>query len=125
MTDPTEDFAALFEASIKAKRVREGQTVEGRIVAIGPQVAFIDVGGKGEATIDVSELKDEDGDIEVSVGDRIQAVVVSTDGGLVLSRRLALGAATARQLEDAFRSALPVEGKVEKVVKGGYEVRIG
>ena len=51
-------------------------------------------------------------------------MVVSTTGGLTLSRRLARGAATQRQLEDAFHSGLPVEGKVEKAVKGGYEVRI-
>jgi small subunit ribosomal protein S1 len=124
VTDSTEDFAAMFEASIKAKRFREGQTLEGRIVAIGPEVAFVDVGGKGEASIDVEELKDEDGDIEVAVGDRIQAMVVSTAGGLQLSRKLARGAATDRQLEDAFRTGLPVEGKVENEVKGGYEVRI-
>src|SRR5207302_7017938 len=34
-------------------------------------------------------------------------------------------AATNRQLEDAFRAGLPVEGKIERDVKGGYEVRIG
>src|SRR3954464_5646710 len=124
VTESTDDFAAMFEASVKTKRLREGQTVEGRIVSIGPEVAFVDVGGKGEATIEVSELKDEDGDIEVAVGDRIQAMVVSTAGGLQLSRKLARGAATDRQLEDAFRTGLPVEGKVEKAVKGGYEVRI-
>ncbi|HVH56675.1 MAG TPA: S1 RNA-binding domain-containing protein, partial [Vicinamibacterales bacterium] len=84
----TEDFAAMFEASLKAKRIEQGQTIEGTIVAIGPEVAFVDVGGKGEATIDVDELKDADGDIEVAVGDRIQATVVSTVGGLTLSRRL-------------------------------------
>src|SRR3954451_8739961 len=125
VTESTEDFAAMFEASVKTRRLREGQTLEGTIVAIGPEVAFVDVGGKGEATIEVSELKDEDGDIEVAVGDRIQAMVVSTAGGLQLSRKLARGAATDRQLEDAFRTGLPVEGKVEKAVKGGYEVRIG
>ena len=124
MSDSTEDFAALFEASIKAKRFKEGQTLEGRIVAIGPEVAFVDVGGKGESTIDVDELKDEDGDIEVAVGDRVQAVVVSVAGGLQLSRRLARGAATNRQLEDAFRAGLPVEGKVESEIKGGYDVRV-
>jgi small subunit ribosomal protein S1 len=59
------------------------------------------------------------------VGDRIQAVVVSTGGGLTLSRRLARKAATNRQLEDAFHTGLPVEGKVERVVKGGFEVQIG
>src|SRR5258705_8795710 len=114
----------MFEASIKAKRVEKGQTIEGTIVAIGPEVAFVDVGGKGEATIEVDELKDADGDLEVAVGDRIQAMVVSTTGGLTLSRKLARGAATERQLEDAFRAGLPVEGKVEKAVKGGYEVSI-
>jgi small subunit ribosomal protein S1 len=126
MSDGSEDdFAALFEASLKSKHIEQGQTIEGTIVAIGPEVAFVDVGGKGEATIDVAELKDEDGDIEVAVGERIQAVVVSTSGGLVLSRRLARGAASARQLEDAYRAGLPVQGKVEREVKGGYEVRVG
>jgi small subunit ribosomal protein S1 len=125
VNDRTEDFAAMFEASLKAKRVEQGQTIEGRIVAIGPEVAFVDVGGKGEATIEVGELKNDQGELEVSVGDRIQAVVVSTQGGLTLSRKLALGAATQRQLEDAFHSRLPVEGRIEGVVKGGYEVRIG
>ena len=125
MTEPDEDFAAMFEASLQPKRFRQGQTIEGTIVAIGPEVAFVDVGGKGEAMIEIDELKDAEGDLEVAVGDRIQAMVVSTVGSLTLSRRLARGAATDRQLEDAFRTGLPVEGKVEKAVKGGYEVRIG
>jgi small subunit ribosomal protein S1 len=116
--EPVEDFAAVLEASIQAKRCERGQTVEGTIVAIGPEVAFVDVGGKGEATIDIDELK-------AAVGDRVQAGVVSTAGGLTLSRNLARGAATERQLEDAFHAGLPVGGKVERAVKGGFEVRIG
>jgi small subunit ribosomal protein S1 len=124
VTDPTDDFASMFEASLKARRIEQGQTIEGTVVAIGPEVAFVDVGGKGEATIDIDEVKDADGRLEVAVGDRISAVVVSTAGGLTLSRKLARGAATARQLEEAFHTGLPVEGKVEKTVKGGYEVRI-
>ena len=124
VTEPEEDFAAMFEASYQAKRFERGETIEGAIVAIGPDVAFVNVGGKGEAVIELDELKGDDGVLEVAVGDRIQAVVVSTEGGLTLSRKLARGAATARQLEDAFHAGLPVEGKVEKAVKGGYEVRI-
>jgi small subunit ribosomal protein S1 len=124
VSETDEDFAALFEASTQAKRLEKGQTTVGTIVAIGPEVAFVNVGGKGEATIDVAELKNDDGVLEIAVGDPIEATVVSTSGGVVLSRRLALGAATVRQLEDAFRAGLPVEGKVEEVVKGGYQVRI-
>lgn len=124
MTDQ-EDFAAMFEASLKkARRFARGQTVEGTLVGFGAKVAFVDVGGKGEAEIDLAELKDADGNVEVSVGDRIQAIVVSTSGGIVLSCKGVRNAATQRELEDAFRAGLAVEGKVDKVVKGGYEVRI-
>jgi small subunit ribosomal protein S1 len=125
LSEPDEDFASMFEASIQAKRIDKGQTIDGRIVAIGAEVAFVNVGGKGEAVIELAELKNDEGVLEVAVGDQIQAVVVSTEGGLTLSRRLARGAATDRQLEDAYRSGLSVEGKVEREVKGGYEVRIG
>ncbi len=124
MGDHEEDFAAMFEASVKARQFNRGQTIEGTIVGFGPKVAFVNVGGKGEAEIDLAELKDADGHVEVSVGDRIQAMVVSTGGGIVLSRKGVRNAATQRELEDAFRAGLSVEGKVEKAVKGGYEVRV-
>jgi small subunit ribosomal protein S1 len=119
-----EDFAAMFEASEQVRRIEKGQTIHGTVVAIGEDTALVDVGGKSEAEIDIAELKDQDGNLEVAAGDRIQATVVSTDGGLKLSRTLALGAASARQLEDAFNAGLPVEGKVERDVKGGYEIRM-
>lgn len=119
-----EDFAALFAASTRATRFEKGQTVEGTIVAIGPEVVFVDVGSKGEATLAVGEISRDDGTLEAGVGDRIQATIVSTTGGITLSRRLQRGAATARQLDDAFRSGLPVEGRVDSEVKGGFSVDI-
>ncbi len=124
MSEQEEDFAAMFEASVKSRRFERGQTIEGTIVAFGPDVAFVSVGGKSEAQIDLAELKGPGGDVEVSVGDRIQAMVVSTKGGIVLSRKGVRNAATQQELEDAFRAGLAVEGKVEGAVKGGYEVRI-
>jgi small subunit ribosomal protein S1 len=126
MSDPEEeDFASMLEASLQTRQLEKGELLEGAIVSIGPEVALVDVGGKGEAVIDVDELKNSEGHVEVSVGDRIQAMVVSTSGGVTLSRRLAGAAASDRQFEDAFNSGLPVEGKVERAIKGGYEVRLG
>lgn len=119
-----EDFAALFAASAQTKRFENGQHVKGVIVAIGAEQSLIDVGAKGEASIATDELKTEDGQLEVKVGDRIEATVVSTTGGITLSRKLQRRAATEQQLADAFRAGLPVDGKVEKETKGGYEVRI-
>ena len=124
VSDGADDFARMLEESLAPKFHREGETVEGTIVAIGPDVAFVDIGGKGEATMDVAELADPDSDVRPKVGDRVKAVVVSTVGGLRLSHKLARGAATRQRLEDAFRSGLPVDGHVEKSIKGGYEVRV-
>ena len=120
-----EDFARMLEEASAPKFHREGETVEGTIVAIGGDVAFVDIGGKGEATIDIEELADPESDVQVKVGDTVQAVVVSTVGGLKLSHKLARGAVTRQRLNEAFRAGLPVEGRVEKAIKGGYEVRVG
>jgi small subunit ribosomal protein S1 len=124
VSEHEEDFAAMFEASEKARQFKRGQQIEGTIVGIGSKVAFVDIGGKGEAEIDIAELKDADGRIEASVGERITAIIVSTGGGITLSCRGVRNAATQRELEDAFRSGVAVEGKVVSANKGGFEVRI-
>src|SRR4029077_17308561 len=94
VSEQEEDFATMFEASVKARRFERGQTIDGTIVALGPEVALVSVGGKSEAQIDIAELKDEDGDIDAAIGDRIRAVVVSTSGGIVLSLKGVRNAAT-------------------------------
>ena len=127
MPDLAEDegsFKEMLDQSLEARTFEEGQTITGTIVVIRSDVAFLDVGGKSEVPIDIAELKDHEGDIEVEVGDTIEATIVSTEDGPKLSRKLARGAASAAQLGDAFRAGLPVEGRVEKAIKGGYEVRI-
>ena len=124
MSEQEEDFATMFEASVKARQFKRGEAIEGTIVAIGPKIALVNIGGKGEAELDVAELKDHEGDIEVSVGDRVSAMVVSTSGGIVLSRKGVTNAASQRELEDAYHAGFAVEGKVVQEVKGGYEVRV-
>lgn len=120
-----EDFARLLEQSDEPRAFHAGETVAGTIVALGKDVAFIDVGGKGEATIDLVELADEDGNVAATVGDPLQAVVVSTAGGVKLSYKLARGAASRQALDDAFQAGLPVEGRVESAIKGGFTVSVG
>jgi small subunit ribosomal protein S1 len=118
-----EDFARMLEASFKPRPFREGDEVEGKVVAFGDDVAFVDIGAKGEATIDLEELEEDDGTLTIAVGDSVKAIVVSTTAGLKLSHKLARHAATRQALRDAFESGLGVEGRVDKVIKGGYEVR--
>jgi small subunit ribosomal protein S1 len=120
-----EDFAALFAASAQTMRFERGQTVEGTIVAIGAEISLVDIGSKGEATLATRELTNPDGVVEVAVGDRIQATIISTAGGIGLSRRLQRNAASTGRIDEAFRAGLPIEGRVDAEVKGGFSIDVG
>lgn len=126
-----EDFAALLEASEEAprQRVSEGDLVSGEVIAIGQSAAFVAIGGKGEASIDVAEFRDpETGEIQLAVGDRVEATVVddgSRGGSVVLKRVLGRGGHAAEELLRACEHGIPVEGLVTAEVKAGFDVQIG
>ncbi len=123
-----QSFAELFEESMRASpptRVEEGQEVTGKVLQVGAEWTFVDIGAKGEALIATSELLDEKGRATVKVGETVQARVLRRDGdGIVLSRVLGGGSQGRRVLEDAFDLGMPVEGVVKAVIKGGLEVEV-
>lgn len=119
-------FAELFEESFaRPVQYNPGQKVKARIVKITSEWIFIDLGGKSEGYLDRKELLDEDGNLPVREGDEIQAFFLSSDNNeLRFTTRITGGEAGRQYLEDAWRNGIPVEGLVEKEVKGGFEVRI-
>ncbi len=119
-------FADLLEESlIGAVELKPGQQVESTVLQIGKQCVFLDVGQKGEGILDRKEVQDEEGNLSVAVGDKLKAYFVSRAGGeLRFTTRLASGVAGAAQIEEAWRSGIPVEGRLEKEIKGGYEVKL-
>src|SRR6185503_18396540 len=126
INDDAEDFATLFarqEATGPALQV--GQAVKGRVFHITGEAVFVDVGGKGEAWIDRSELTDDEGKLRVAIGDEVEATVVKTGDETRLSYKLQRGAQARQALAMAADSGMPVEGKVAAVIKGGYEVTVG
>jgi small subunit ribosomal protein S1 len=130
--DKEEDFAALlaeYDAAEKKKPRRKepqpGEEVRGRIVSIGRDAAFVELGLKAEAVIDLAELRDDKGQVAVQVGDEIEArVVESKDGTVILRRVLGRGTAALEGLAQAAELAIPVEGVVGAAVKGGVEVQV-
>src|SRR5881397_2862740 len=119
-----EDFATLFAREATRPALEVGQVVKGRILQIGDETVFVDVGSKGEALIDRAELADEHGNVTLAVGDAIEATVVSTGDEIRLSHRLLQGVQARQGLAVAAETGLPVEGKVAAVIKGGYEVTV-
>jgi small subunit ribosomal protein S1 len=130
--DTREDFAAMLaasEATAKEVKIALGDLIEGRVVAIGRTSAFVTVGAKGEAEIDLAEFRDPTtGELELAIGDRIEARVVDdgrVSGSIVLKKTLGRGAHLAAELEQALEHGIAVEGVVMGENKGGFDVQIG
>ena len=66
----------------------------------------------------------EDGEMVFGTGDPLEAYVVSTDEEIILSRFLRKDQRQADMLYRAFKSGMPVEGKVTAVNKWGLGVEI-
>ncbi len=126
-----EDFAALLAASEAnaSPPLAAGEVVSGRVIALGASSAFVEIGGKGEAVIDVAEFLDpESGALQLAVGDRIEATVVDdgrSSGTVVLKRTVGRGGHVPGELEQALAHGIAVEGLVTGENKGGYDVQFG
>ena len=121
-----ERFDQLFEEkTTRHARLQPGDKVEAVIVGISGEHVFLDAGGKSEGVLNAAELRDEAGELKVSVGDRLQVYFLSSRGGeTAFTTRLGSGQITSRELEEAFNAGIPVEGTVSAEVKGGFSVMI-
>ena len=121
-----ESFAELLQESfVKPVRFSPGQKVEAKIVKISAEWIFLDLGGKSEGYLERKELLDEEGNLSVIEGDVIQAYFLSTrNNDLRFTTKITGGEAGRHYLEEAWQSGIPVEGLVEKEIKGGFEVKI-
>lgn len=122
-----ESFAELFEQSLSGASgwLTPGQQVTGRVLKISAEWVFFDTGQKGEGIIDRKELLDLDGNLTVKEGDSISAFFLSSrQGEMRFTTKVGGGASGGSQLEEAWRTGIPVEGVVEKEIKGGYEIKL-
>jgi small subunit ribosomal protein S1 len=121
-----ENFAELLNKSfVQSDKLEPGQKVKGIISKIGEDWVFIDFGGKSEGYLDKKELLDEHGEISVKEGDTINAHFLSSQNGEQLfTTQIRGGDAGRMHMEEAWRNGIPLEGTVEKEVKGGFEIKV-
>jgi small subunit ribosomal protein S1 len=131
--DDEEDFAALLAASERTARREKplavGDRVRGRVIAVGTMQAFVALGGKAEAVIDVMEFRDPgSGEVTLAEGDEIEATIVddgARSGQMVLKRVAGRGGHVPGELEQAYAHRVAVEGLVTGENKGGFDVQLG
>ena len=123
----SESFAALFEESLKRAEMRTGEVITAEVVRIEHNHVVVNAGLKSEAYIAVSEFKNDQGELEVQVGDFVSVAVDAVENGYgdtILSRDKAKRLASWMSLEKALESGDFVTGTTGMKVKGGLKVMV-
>ncbi len=124
----TDDFAAMFEASVEASPMREGQVVEGIITGIEKDQAIVDVGLKTEGRIDLREFYEPGSDNQLKVGDTVEVFLERIENALgqaILSRDKARREESWVKMSKFHEKEEPVKGTIVGRVKGGFTVDLG
>jgi small subunit ribosomal protein S1 len=125
-TESQESFEELLnQTNVSPIRLNPGEKIEAVIIKISKEWVFIDIGGKSEGYIPIDEFVDNEGDIKIKEGDTINAYFLSSrNNEMLFATRLTGDTMGNEHLEEAYHNRIPVEGLVEKEIKGGYEVKI-
>lgn len=140
-----DSFAAMFEENARTTAtttkaggavsagassrvsIRIGASVEGVVVHVGRDDVFVELEGKRQAFIDTDALRNDQGEVEIQVGDKLRARVIEVDDRAGTIRLAKAGGKTVDVggVMQAQEAGVPVEGKITGVNKGGYEVDLG
>jgi small subunit ribosomal protein S1 len=120
------EFAELFSASLKEQQERpeRDKILEGTVVRVDPDTVLVDVGRKSERFVPISEFRDSEGNVSVSIGDKVK-VVSSRDGGNKFSKRRADQMAAWETINEAGGEGAVLEGTITGKTNGGFTVAIG
>ena len=105
------------------EQLEEGQMIEGSVIQVTQDQVFINIGYKSEGKIPIDEFTEIPKE-----GDTVQVILEKKEnkyGEVVVSKQKADIKVFWKNLRQAFQDHTPVEGTIEKLVKGGYDVCLG
>src|SRR5690606_8542550 len=124
----TESFAELFEQSeARLAKLKPGAIVTGSVVEIRGDVVVINAGLKSEGIVPIEQFRNEEGELEVAVGDDVKVALDAIENGFgetILSREKAKRAMVWDELEEALENNETITGRISGKVKGGFTVDI-
>jgi small subunit ribosomal protein S1 len=127
-----EDFASMFEASIKeggrTGLVKEGEVIKGTVVRVTGEYAVVDIGYKSEGQVAIAEFTSPKGEVLVKPGDAVEVYLESREndtGMVVLSKEKADKMRIWDEISAAVKDDQIIKGTIVGRVKGGLQVDIG
>jgi small subunit ribosomal protein S1 len=124
--DTMETLMDMYEESFK--RFAEGEVVTGRIISVDKDHVLVDIGYKSEGQIRIHEFKDEKGNINAQIGDKVEVMVEWWDDEeerVVLSKEKAQNVKVWEEIKKSYDDEGIIEGVITSRVKGGFSVDIG
>jgi len=120
--DMEQSFEAMFESSMQELNV--GDVVRGTIVQVNDDNVVVDVGYKSEGVIPLAEFRDENGQVDLKVGDEIEVLFErrENESGLI---GLSKEKADRQKIWGSLEEGAVVEGRIVGRIKGGLTVDIG
>jgi small subunit ribosomal protein S1 len=113
----------MQEEYLKAlEQLEEGQLVTGTVMQVTTDQVFVDVNYKSEGKIPIGEF-----DEIPKIGDTVSVILEKKEnkyGEVVVSKQKADAKLAWKEIKQAFNDHLPISAVVEKIVKGGYDVRL-
>ena len=120
-----ESFAQLFEESLARQEMRQGEVITAEVMLIDRNFVVVNAGLKSESYVPLEEFLNDQGEIEVKVGDFVQVAIEMLEdgyGATRLSRDRAKRIAAWNFLEEALNNNSLVTGTITGKVKGGLTV---
>ncbi len=120
--DMEQSFESMFEDSMQELNV--GDVVLGTVVQVTDDHVVVDVGYKSEGVIPLAEFKDEEGKIDINVGDQVDVLFERREndsGQIGLSKEKAVR----QKIWGSLEEGAVVEGRIVGRIKGGLTVDIG
>lgn len=108
------------------ERLVPGQEIETTIVAVSGDNIFIDLNAKSEGVLSAAEYTDENGVCSVKEGDKVKVFFIGEiRGEMKFTSKIKGENADSSMIKNAYSSRIPIDGHVEKEIKGGFEVKLG
>jgi small subunit ribosomal protein S1 len=103
--------------------IEEGQMIPGRVIEVTGDYVYVDVGYKSEGKISLSEFESPP-----QIGENVYVILIrkeGKEGQVIVSKRRADEKLVWKNMRQAFDEHKPIEGLIDRRVKGGWEVDLG
>ena len=122
-----ESFSALLDKSLSSLDMQPGSIVSGVVLDVDNDWVTVHVGLKSEGVISLDEFRNNEGTVNIKIGDEVEVALEAVEDGYGetrISREKARKISTWKMLEEALETGEFVTGKIHNRVKGGFAVEV-